>query len=75
LPRGGWAASDDTIRNGALQNQAAANGSNISTQQRASMLPDCSSVSSAGDVATVRSQKPCSSLGQPFVKHGTGPGG
>jgi hypothetical protein len=68
-PHGGGAGSSDD----SIQNSAAQNSSVINTQQKASILPSCSSVSSAGTVATVHSAGACSKLGQPF-KQGSGSG-
>jgi hypothetical protein len=65
---GGSANSDDSPQNTALQNQSAQNSSIISTQNQNTILPACTAVSSGGNLATVRSQKSCSQLGQPFAK-------
>jgi hypothetical protein len=69
-PTGGATNSDDTLSNAALQNQATVNSSVISTQNQNSILPSCTAVSRAGNVASVQALPACSKLGQPFVKQG-----
>jgi hypothetical protein len=67
---GGGAATSDS----ALQNTASQNSSVINTiQQNSVMMPSCTSVSSAGNRATVQALKSCSKLGQPFLKQSNGP--
>jgi hypothetical protein len=63
-------SSDNSIQNTAAVNAATKNNSLISTQAQSSLLPSCTTVANAGNLATVTSVPACSKVGQPLTKPG-----